>query len=238
MKSLTPIIGLIILTNICHAKISSTDGIVNNAIIGDSQANAVIMISIYEHPAGNVNVNVGSLNANNVILVFNSYEPVNWVLSGDGVNSIDKIIMHGHFDQTIQSQSSSTLVEVYTYYGTGGNYPDAEYGTPYDRNLPFYTYIEEKTGHPLTEYAGIYRANDFAIIENFSTEVGSAALDMKAAHCFEFETAVNKLYVFHTSEDLIQWVKTDQEIVGDGTTKRFWAKADKPKEFYKVIILE
>jgi hypothetical protein len=251
MKSFIPIIGLSLIAPLCYAEISSTDGNTNNTILDHSQSQAVIMISIYEHSSGlpgfefepdhtkgDVDINVGNLNASSIILVLNSYGPVNWVLSGIGVNNIDKIIMHGYYDQTIQNQSSSTTVEEYTFIGTGSMHPNADYGTPYDKDDAFYDYIEAKTGFPLTEYAGIYQGNDFKISENFTAEVGNAALNMKAAHCFEFESAANKLYVLHTSEDLVQWTETDQKVVGDGTAKRFWATADKAKEFYKVIILE
>lgn len=243
MKPPALIIGFALMTSLCQAEIISTDGNVNNIILNHSQSHSVIMISIYEHSsdsnqqAGDVNIKVGSLNANNIILVLNSYEPVNWVLSGEGVNNIDKIIMHGYYNQTIQAQSSSTVVEEYTYHGTGSMHPNPQYYF-YVKDDSFYAYIEAKTGHPLTEYAGIYRGNDFEISKNFTAEVGSAALAIKAAHCFEFETVANKLYVLHSSEDLMQWVETDQKVVGDGAAKKFWAIADKAREFYKVVILE
>ena len=95
-------------------------------------------------------------------LALNSYEPVDWILTGPGVAKVAKILLYGYHHHTVTGQPANSIVLEMTYENkldAGYLYASGGYTWPHSASGD----IQKIFGYPVSSFAGSYRATSFVI---------------------------------------------------------------------------
>lgn len=154
-------------------------------------------------------------------LALGSYEPVDWILEGPGVNNAKQILLYGYHHHTVSGQTDSTEVIESTYENRTGNtylYSSGGYRWPHGASGG----IQQLLGHSVSSFAGTYQATRFTIestAPSIPPLLGEILIsnDLNNNNCVE-ATSENgtSIILFGTSSidnTLFEWTSDTGEIV-------------------------
>lgn len=109
---------------------------------------------------GTALLNIKNQGGKKIALALGSYEPTDWVVSGQGANAVDYVLLYGIHHHTISGINPNADIDNRTIpSGSPFLYSSGSYNWPND-NID---QIESIIGSPITYFAGAYNAYEFAI---------------------------------------------------------------------------
>lgn len=128
------------------------------------------------HPVGLGFVEIKGDVKQPINLVLSSYEPTNWVLSGDGVSSIASVMVNGYHDSFVTGIDASKVID---RSGLGHYLSACAYRWPHDNQgcntTALISGVEAHYGTPMTSFTGIYHGKGFVVSASPVPEASSLA---------------------------------------------------------------
>ena len=196
-------IALVLTSNAQASPISITSGeTANSSYLSENQTNTPLFaIGIYEpnnehgwqyidgewiyfQERGTATVFIDEQYDANLTLALGSYEPTDWMLEGPGVSNVSNIILHGYHDHTVNGFEFGSVIQEFTYEGTGSYFgftfywpqaddvclepfsvPPQQYSANSEICRAYETIenIESLAGTAVTAFVGAYSATEFYI---------------------------------------------------------------------------
>lgn len=116
------------------------------------------------HPTGTGRIEIKGDVTYPINLVLSSYEPTNWVLSGDGLGSVASVLVNGYHDSFVTGVDASKVIN---RTGLGQYLAACAYRWPGDsggcNTLGLIAGVEAYYGAAVTSFTGIYNGKGFAV---------------------------------------------------------------------------